>query len=132
MKFEDLKIKSVTWNQRSIQIVWSAACAGSNDRISCLYQHSDGKWSVDPASRRLGSKFGENLLSELMKLFITQAFPYDDSSSFTNSEVARVEGILRKDVMYRKNLHKSHPVNHRRHPERITVWFDDSVFSQVK
>ena len=122
-KFTDLHITGITWNQRSIQIKWHSAYAGI-EAESCLYQHSDGTWAVDPFSKSLGSSFGEKLLTELMKTFISQAFPYDDASFFGSSEVARVEGILKKDVMYRRSM-KKYSVTSEKNVQcpRISVWF---------
>lgn len=122
-KFTDLHITGITWNQRSIQITWHSASADM-EAESCLYQHSDGTWSVDPFSRSLGSSFGEKLLTELMKAFINQTFPYDDASSFGNSEVARVEGILKKDALYRRSLKKASAIPRQKvQCSRISVWF---------
>ena len=122
-KFTDLHITGITWNQRSIQISWHSASA-EMEADSCLYQHSDGTWSVDPFSKSLGSSFGEKLLTELMKTFISQAFPYDDASSFGGSEIARVEGILKKDAMYRRSM-KKYSVTPEKNVQcpRISVWF---------
>ena len=124
-KFTDLQISGITWNQRSIQISWHSVSA-EMEAESCLYQHSNGTWSVDPFSKSLGSFFGEKLLTELMKTFIRQAFPYDDASAFGSSEIARVEGILKKDAMYRRGLKKGSAISEKKEQRpRISVWLAD-------
>ena len=126
-KFTDLRIKGITWNQRSIQITWHSVSA-EMEAESCLYQHSDGTWSVDPFSKSLGSSFGEKLLSELMKSFISQTFPYDDDSSLSGSDIVRVEGILKKDAMYRNSLRKiSSSSEKKKRKPVIDVWFSENT-----
>ena len=123
-KITDLEITGITWNDRSIQIAWRSANA-EMEAESCLYQHSDGTWVVDPWSRSLGASFGEKLLGALMKEFISKAFTYDDTSSFANSEVARVEGVLKKEDMYRKGLRQAAAASSRPRKTKIGVWFAD-------
>lgn len=117
----DLQAVMIRWNLRSIEIEWKSEKMNISG-ISCLYQHSDGSWAVDPETRKCGAEFGEALMKTLMKEFIDTAFPCSDSSYMPQSEIARIEGILRKEEMYRKSLQKPLPPKHRKNPSRIRVW----------
>lgn len=125
-KFTDLRITNIKWNARSIQISWYSASA-EMEAESCLYQHSDGTWAIDPVSRSFGSSFGEKLLSELMKTFISRTFPYDDSSSFGSSDVAKVEGLIRKEQMFHDAVNKKTVTSNPKHRSTARVWFADGV-----
>ena len=85
-------------SRKIIQIDWQSPGTGIESQ-SCLYQHADGTWTVDPESRSLGTSFGEKLIGALAQEFIRSAFTYDDSSALGKSEVARIEGILKKEEM---------------------------------
>ena len=125
-KFTDLRITDIKWNARSIQISWYSASA-EMEAESCLYQHSDGTWAIDPVSRSFGSSFGEKLLTELMKTFISQTFPYDDASSFGSSDVAKVEGLIRKEQMFLDAVNKKAVTSNPKHRSTARVWFADGV-----
>lgn len=120
-KITDLEITGITCNQRSIQIDWRSYDAGI-EAESCLYQHSDGSWAVDPWTRSLGTSFGERLLGAMMKDFVLRSFTYDDSSSFGGSDVDKVEGILKKEDMYKRALRKKRESEDRRQRPVIRVW----------
>ena len=60
-----------------------------------------------------------------MKDFISKAFTYDDASSFADSEVARVEGVLKKEDMFRKGLRQAAAASSRPRKTKIGVWFAD-------
>ena len=123
--FNDLTITDIKWNSRSIAIRWYSPKSFTEGE-SCLYQHSDGTWAIDPVSRSYGSSFGERLLSQVMMEFVRKAFPYDDASSFASSDVVKVEGLLKKDRMYRKALKKpSSTVITSRPPAQ--VWYAEGV-----
>lgn len=125
-KINDLEITAIVWNPRSIQISWHSA-SGQLEAVSCLYQHSDGTWAVDPYTKSLGSVFGEKLLTAVMKDFISRSFPYDDASSFAGGDVDRVTGILKKEEMYRRQLRKTAAAAAKQNKnQRIDVWFADS------
>jgi hypothetical protein len=122
-RINDLQVTDISFNPRSVQITWASE---KNDLIaqSCLYQHSDGSWAVDPTTRSLGAEVGEQLLRQLMKHFLEQAFPYNDSSHMSNSEIDRVEGILKREEMYQKSLIKPKASEKKSKPV-IRVWRAD-------
>ena len=123
-QINDLQAVSVKWNLRSIEIEWKSE-KNNLSGVSCLYQHSDGRWAVDPETRKYGAGFGEALMKILMKEFIDKAFPYNDSSHMPQSELSRIEGILRKEEMYRKSLQKPLPLKPQKNISRIRVWRAD-------
>ncbi len=122
-KINDLQVTDITFNPRCVQITWVSE---KNDLTaqSCLYQHSDGSWAVDPMTRSLGAEAGEQILRQLMKHFLDQAFPYNDSSHMSHSEVDRVEGILKKEEMYLNSLKKPKASKKKSKPI-IRVWRAD-------
>jgi hypothetical protein len=77
---------------------------------------------VDPWTRSLGTSFGERLLGAMMKDFVLRSFTYDDSSSFGGSDVDKVEGILKKEDMYKRALRKKRESEERRQRPVIRVW----------
>lgn len=120
-KLNDLRVTDIRWNLRSVEISWESGKEHLSGE-SCLYQHSDGSWAVDPNTRKLGAEFGEMILRQVMRQFIDQAFPYNDSSHMPHSEVARVEGILRKEDMYQKIIRKPAASVMKEAPSQIRVW----------
>lgn len=123
----DLRVTDIRWNLRSIQITWQSA----KDELpfeSCLYQHSDGSWTIDPDTRKLGARVGEILLKQVMTEFIEHTFPVNDTSGMAQSEVARIEGILRREEMYqksRKRAASSGSGPKKKNSSRILVWRAD-------
>ena len=124
--YNGFAILSETKNERLYSIRWAVSC---RDCVytTYFYRHMNGTWHMDPDSKSYGLPFARVLKNAVTDPVIADAIRVPLTETGRAPELDRIESILKKEEMYRKQLRRSKKEEEEKNPVR--VWFAKSIRS---